>query len=80
MSYYRLWQKTVVFDHLEKTSVPKQWVFALPGTLIRVTREPVMQRAVFIVIDGPAKDYWGEIWLGNTTPISALEILAEAAE
>lgn len=79
MSYYRLGQRTIVFDQLEIT-VPKRWVHVLPGTLIMVTKQPVMQRAEFIVMSGPAKGYHGEIWLESTTPISALELLAEAAD
>lgn len=82
MSYYRLGQRTIVFSQLEVT-VPKRWVHVLPGTLIMVTKPlppPRVRRAEFIVMSGPAKGYHGEIWLESTTPISALELLAEAAD
>jgi len=45
-----------------------------------VTKQPEQQRAEFVVMDGPSKGYRGETWLFNATPISALEILAEAAD
>ena len=69
----------IVFDHIEKTEVPKTWKRLKKGTIVSVG-EQVDGRHYVKPISGHAKGFTGEVnsyWLA---PLSALEILALEAE